>query len=309
MYKVIYKYHSFKKWMVLTVLVFIYSNNYAGCDMCSIYLGLHPNQVKNGINIRYRYSLYESNTSHIHNGIVHSLNPQKRLFQTVETWGQFNLGRKMQVLIMLPYVMNSVEEKSLVLDAYNYIGDIQSLIRYQLYRSESEKQFASQVSVGLGVKAPTGKYSIYSNEGYIDQHIQTGSGTWDVIYNIGYLLKYKNISFNEEVLYKMNSENDLHYKFANRFSSNSTIYYSFKKKEISILPSLGYLIETAKQDKLSNLLVYNTNGTSQYVAYGIDVYVNQINFNINYQKPIIENLRDKEISNKHRFIVGLGVNF
>lgn len=309
MSKIIIEYHSFKKWMVLSIMIFINSNSIAGCDMCSLYLGLHPNQIKNGINIRYRYSLYETSSSHIHNGVAHSTNPQKRVFQTLETWAQYNIGRKMQILVMLPYVMNSVEEKNLVIDAYNNIGDIQSLVRYQLYRSDEENIISSRIAVGLGIKAPTGKYSTIANDGYLDHHIQTGTGSWDILYNIGYMAKLNGLSFNQEVLYKMNTANEMNYRFANRFSSNSTIFYSFTNENISIIPSLGYLIEFAKEDKMNNQLVENTNGTSQYIVGGIDMYFKKINFNLNYQKAFIEDLRDKGTTNKYRFILGFGVNF
>jgi hypothetical protein len=309
MSKIIRLYNSFQKWIILFAMIFINAVAYAGCDMCSLYLGLHPNQVKNGISLRYRYSVYDSKTAHVHNGVAHSTNPQIRTFQTVEVWGQMNFGRKMQAVIMLPYAMNSIEEKGLVVDAYNYIGDVQGLLRYQLYRSDPEKTIVSRVILGIGLKAPTGRYTINSNDGHLDQHIQTGSGSWDVLYNAGYLLKYKQLSLNEELLYKMNTENNLNYKFADRFSSNTTLFYTFSQKEISILPSIGYLLEFANEDKLNNISLGNTNGTSHYFVGGIDLYYKYLNCNITYQKAFIENLRDTETSNRYRFIIGLGINF
>ncbi len=290
-------------------MIFINTNSFAGCDMCSLYLGLHPNLVKNGINVRYRYSLYNSKTAHVHNGVAHSNNAQVRTFQTMELWGQMNLGKKMQVVLMLPFVMNSVEEKGKVVDAYNSIGDIQSLIRYQVYRSDPEKKLTSRLILGVGIKAPTGKYDINSNEGYLDQHIQTGSGSWDFLYNLGFLTKYKKLSLNQELLYRMNTENELHFQFANRFSSNTTVYYTINNKNISIIPSLGYLFEFAKEDLQDDKLIQNTNGILHYAVAGIDLYYKYLNFNLGYQKAFIENQRDKGTTNKYRFLIGLGVSF
>ncbi len=309
MNNMILKYDAFKKWIILIAMVFTLNNSFAGCDMCSLYMGLHPNQVKNGISLKYRYSLYETSSSHVHNGVVHSTNPQTRTFQTIETWAQLNLGRKMQVVVMLPFSMNSVEEKGLVMDAYNYIGDVQGLFRYQIYKTESKNEVVSRVVIGVGLKAPTGKYNINSNSGYLDQHIQTGTGSWDVIYNAGYLLKYKKISFNEEILYRMNTENNLNYQFADRFSSNSTLYYTLGNNTISIIPSLGYLLEFAKEDQLNDQAIINTNGTSHYLVAGVDSYYKMLNFNLNFQKAFVENLRDTQTSNKYRFIIGLGLIF
>ena len=303
------KYATFKKWIILMAMVFSLNNSFAGCDMCSLYMGLHPNQVKNGISLKYRHSLYETSSAHVHNGVVHSTNPQTRTFQTIEAWAQLNLSRKMQVVVMLPFSMNSVEEKGLIMDAYNYIGDVQGLFRYQIYKTESKNEVVSRVVIGVGLKAPTGRYNINSNSGYLDQHIQTGTGSWDLIYNTGYLLKYKKISFNEEILYRMNTENNLNYRFADRFSSNSTLYYTMGNETISIIPSLGYLLEFAKEDLLNDQAVTNTNGTSHYMVTGVDSYYKNLNFNLNFQKAFVENLRDTQTSNTYRFIVGLGVNF
>lgn len=289
--------------------LFVANDVDAGCDMCSLYLGLHPNQVNNGITIRYRNSIYNTSSAHIHNGVSHGNQKQTRTFQTIELWGQFSLGRKIQVLLMLPYSMNSVEEKHLVLDAYNHLGDIQTLARYQVFRSNEESILTQRVVLGLGLKAPTGKYKEFSNEGFLDPHIQTGTGTWDMLYNIGYLAKYKNLSINEELLYRLNTTNSLNFKFANRFSSNTSFYYTYSKNELAVLPSIGYLLEYANMDLENYIYIQNSNGTAHYFSTGLDVYYKKYSLNLNYQKPIIENLRDEGSTNKRRVILGLGMNF
>lgn len=301
--------NAFKKCIAITCFLFTAEYSFAGCDMCSLYLGLHPNQVKNGISIRYRNSIYNTSSSHVHNGVSHSTKAQQRTFQTVELWGQFSVGRKMQVLMMLPYAMNSVEENTLVLDAYNHLGDVQALARYQVFRSDEEQWLMQRVVLGLGVKAPTGIYKELSNEGYLDPHIQTGTGTWDVLYNIGYLAKYKNLSINEEVLYRMNTTNSLNFKFADRLSSNTNIYYTYTINDLAILPSIGYLLEYAGRDEENNIAIQNSNGTAHYLSTGLDVYFKNYSLNLNYQKPMVEHLRDSSTNNKRRIILGLGVNF
>lgn len=302
---------TFQKCFMLLAICVFQLNAFAGCDMCSLYLGLHPNQVKNGITFRYRYSLYESSKPHSHNGMNHSSSNGKELrtFQTIEAWGQINFGRKMQLVIMAPFAMNSVEQNGLVLDSYNQIGDIQSLLRYQIFRSADEKPVLHRVIVGIGLKAPSGKFNESAKDGSLDPHIQTGTGSWDFIYNVGYLMKYKSLGINQEFLYRLNTENNLNYRFANRFSSNTAFYYTLKAKGVSILPSIGYLLEHAKEDVSNNVLQTTTNGVSHYVVPSIDVYYKMFNLSASFQKPFVENLRDSDMSNKYRCIVGLGINF
>lgn len=284
----------------------------AGCDMCSLYLGIHPNQTKNNINLRYRFSLYESNKQHVHNGSNHSdeVSTEWRTFQTVEVWSQWRIGRKMQVLAVIPYAMNSVENKGLVLDSYNSIGDVQALLRYQLFRKVSEDEKTSQrLILGLGLKAPTGKFDSKSNAGYVDPHIQTGTGSWDFIYNIGYLLKHKSYGFNEEFIYKMNTSNRNEYTFADRISSSTNLFYTQEYRKINIIPSIGFLIEHAQEDKDHGIKQNTTNGTSYYLNPGLDIYYEKWNWSINYQKPIAENLRDDYMSNRYRWIIGTSFAF
>lgn len=285
--------------------------------MCSMYLGLHPNQTKNSISLRYRFSLYESATAHNHNGGSHSsiTGTEWRTFQTVETWAQWRIGKRIQVLGMIPYAMNSIENKGLVLDAFNSLGDIQGLVRYQIYRSDAEvHKYVHRVIVGLGLKAPTGKYDIKSDEGTLypvslDPHIQTGSGSWDLIYNIGYLLKYKKWGLNEELLFKQNGKNSNEYRFANRLSSTTSVYYNYEKNDFNIMPSIGYLFEYAGMDQSTNIDQTNTNGSAHYIVPGVDLYYKKFNWNLSFQKAFVENLRDVNMTNNYRWLFGMGYAF
>lgn len=309
--------NRFLKHIGIILLIHFTINATAGCDMCSMYLGLHPNQTKNSISMRYRFSLYESSLAHNHNGGNQSsiTGTEWRTFQTIETWSQWRIGRKLQILVMMPYAMNSIENKGLVLDAFNSIGDVQGLARYQVYRSdEKDHNYVHRLIIGLGLKAPTGKYNIASDEGTLydvslDPHIQTGTGSWDLIYNVGYLLKYNQWGINEEILYKQNGINSNAYHFANRFSSNSSIYYNFEKNDFNIMPSIGYLYEYAGMDQSNKINQTNTNGSAHYVVPGIDVYYKKLTWNISYQKAFIEHLRDANMSNRYRWLIGMGYSF
>lgn len=300
------------KYIGISILIFVSNHVSAGCDMCSMYLGIHPNQTKNSISIRYRFSLYESTLAHHHNGENHSsiTGTEWRTFQTLETWGQWRVNKKLQLLFMVPFAMNSIENKGLVLDSYNMLGDIQSLARYQIYRSDAEDhRFINRVVIGIGVKAPTGSFNKISNEGVWDPHIQTGTGSWDLIYNIGYLLKYNSWGINEEFLYKQNSSNTLNYRFADRISSNTSIYYSYEHSNFNIIPSVGYLFEYANKDRFNGILQTSTNGRAHYIVPCIDIYYKKLNWNVSYQKVFVEKLRDVNITNNYRWLVGMGVAF
>lgn len=301
---------NYISYLLITIILFSASSPVlAGCDMCSLYLGMHPNQTKNSIGLRYRWSEYSGVNGHAHH-VSHSnsnSNTQRRVFQTAELWGQWMPSHRVQILFIVPYSMNSVENESnrQVIDVYNNLGDAQAIVRYLIYRSSDENKFQQQFNAGIGIKTPTGQYKEYSRENYLDPHMQNGTGSWDVLLTSSYLLKAERVGFNQEINYKINTENNLKFKFANRFSSASTLFYSFKKTSFSFIPQFTFLIEHAGYDNDQGLSMYVTNGTAVYGQMGCDLYIRKLGINCGIAKPMIEELRDKDATNSLRFNIGL----
>jgi hypothetical protein len=295
---------------LLLALLFFSTELKAGCDMCTMYLGMHPNQTKNSIGLRYRMSSYSLASAHNHNHGTESqtsTSKELRTFQTTELWAQFMPSSRWQVIAIVPYSMNSVEQNNLVIDSYNNLGDVQIINRYQVYRSGEEDEFQKQLSFGLGIKAPTGVYAEKSRAGAVDPHIQNGTGSWDVLFNTSFIIKNEKYGFNQELNMKLNTRNDNDYKFANRYSSASSAFLFFKHKRVSIQPSLTAMLEYAEYDQSNDLSVYFSNGTTIYGQGAFDIYYKRIILNINTAIPVYENLNDAGAKNVYR--VGVGLNY
>lgn len=297
-----------KRYLLLAMLFFSLELK-AGCDMCTMYLGMHPNQTKNSIGLRYRISEYKLANAHNHGGenVTHVMNEESRIFQSAELWAQYMPMSRWQIIAIVPYSMNSVEQNDLVIDSYNNLGDVQIINRYQVYRSGDDEKFQKQLSLGLGIKAPTGVYQEKSRAGSLDQHIQNGSGSWDVLLNTSLLIKNEKYGFNQELNLKLNSSNKNQYQFANRYSSASSVFLFFKYKRVSIQPSIAGMIEYADYDQSLGKSVYFSNGVSVYAQSGIDVYYKKFIFNLNSSVPIYEKLNDAGAENIYR--MGLGINY
>lgn len=301
---------SIMKKLPLIFLLFFSLELKAGCDMCTLYLGMHPNQTKNSIGIKYRISEYKLTNYHNHsaNNEVHSSNvEEKRIFQTAELWAQFMPMCRLQIIAVMPYSMNSVEQNNKVIDSYNNLGDLQIINRYQVYRSKDDDEFQKQISLGIGIKVPTGNYQEKSRTGIIDPHIQNGTGSWDVLLNTSFLIKNEKYGFNQELNIKLNSSNKYEYKFANRYSSASSAFLFFKYKRISIQPSLTAMLEYSDYDLSRELSVYYSNGTTLYGQSTLDLYYRRFIFNVNASMPVFENLNDESASNRYR--IGIGINY
>jgi hypothetical protein len=75
------------------------------------------------------------------------------------------------------------------------------------------------------------------------------------------------------------------------------------------MPSIGASVEYADQDKDHGVNQSITNGKAVYLIPGIDIYYKKLNWNISYQKPLIEKLRDVSMKNDYRWLIGMGIAF
>jgi hypothetical protein len=303
-----------KRYIVIGALMSLSFTVEAGCDMCSLYLGVHPNQVKRGITMRYRYSQFQTNHLHNHDSEhQHSTSNNEtyiREYQSLEVWTQWMPFKKLQVLAMIPYSMNAMYSGNSVIDAYNNIGDAQVLGRYQLYRSEFDStDWQHRIVGGLGLKLPTGSYEDSSQMEYLDQHLQNGTGSWDLIFNLGYLIKYRNWGYNQEIIYKYNNANKNNFRFASQVNLNGNLFYQYTQSDWSFIPSVGYLIEHAGLDQYNGATIETSNGTTMYALINLDLYWRRIGLQGSYQGMVIEDFNDPSMHNQNKWVFGISYNF
>lgn len=303
-----------KRAILLWTIICLSFSVKAGCDMCSLYIGVHPNQVNRGITLRYRYSQFQTNHLHNHD-VEHNHNNSSnetyiREYQSVELWTQWMPFRKLQVLAMVPYSMNAMLNNGQVVDAYNHVGDAQIIGRYQIFRSQFDTTtWQHRIVLGMGLKMPTGNYLDSSQLGYLDQHLQTGTGSWDIILNLGYLIKFKKWGYNQEVFYKYNTTNRFSFQFAPQLNFNGNLYYQYSFNDWTAIPSIGYLLEHGRYDHYNGSALETSNGTALYTLINLDVYWKQFGIQGSYQSMTKERFNDPSLRNASKWMLGLSYNF
>ena len=270
-----------------------------GCGFGNYYIGMLPQFNRSFIGIRYHYQ-------HFHTQLANDKTQfSNDYFQSLELWGGFNIGKKWQALVFIPYSFNQQNSDD-GLSRTKGLGDVAVLVNYSLLEKTSltsnNKLLFQQLTIGGGVKLPTGKSDIDANAPDIVAlaNSQLGSGSTDLMVNAGYTIKINRAGFVTNLNYKYNTGNKENYKFGNRFSSNSFVIYSLMAGNVSIIPNLGFLYENSNSNSLNNNKVAETGGTISLGSIGVEFQIKRIGFGLNAQLPLAQNFASGQTENKIR---------
>jgi hypothetical protein len=219
----------------------------------------------------------------------------KDYYKTVEIWGGWNIGKRFQLIAILPY--NFVHQVSDDGQTNKQgIGDIALMGNYKLFDQNStigkNIKVSQQFWLGLGVKLPTGKFKIddFSEGVAAKANTQLGSGSTDVILSSMYNVQINKLGINTGVSYKMNSSNKDKYAFGNKFSANSFVFYSIKKGLFGVIPNIGFRYENSQANTLLTQTVDQTNGHFFAALAGLELNIKAVSIGANIQFPVAQNM-------------------
>jgi hypothetical protein len=175
-----------KKIFVALVFILIYNISFA-CDLCTIYIGIQPNDYKNSFSIRHRYRSFEkeyytesysSNIGQKIKGIIkdkHSGSSGisgsdtkyffKESYNSYDIAANIFLSKRLQLNISTYFADNYIYHNDSIVDNIGGIGDLNLIFKYQLLNSHKtgdtllKNKFLHRLSIGSGVTIPTGNYN------------------------------------------------------------------------------------------------------------------------------------------------------
>ncbi len=297
-----------KKSAFILILFVISSTASFACEICgcgvgNFYMGLLPNFKSKFIGVRYSYLHYHSEMA------KDAGQYSNDFYKTTEIWGGWNIGNRWQMLAFVPYRSN----KKISDDGTKTtegVGDISLLSNYQLLHTRkvnaSNRTIDQQLWMGGGVKLATGAYRVDltdpdTNIG--DANSQSGTGSTDLLLNAMYQLSVQNIGFNTTLNYKINTANTEQYRFGNRFTLNSLVFYRIRFAGMGISPNAGLLYENSAANHYQDAPVEQSGGYLLNASTGVEINFNKITMGVNTQLPLSQNFAEGQTRSKTRGVL------
>jgi hypothetical protein len=319
------------KKIFIAVMVMLVHASY-GCDFCNCYLGLNPHYKKNTISFRYHLMDYAGTELSDQELTQYGLS-KKDFYESranYELHAQFYPTQRLQLVLSLPYSVSSEGMSSraeMALGEVHHsvnptpgsanhksiqgIGDGVLLAHYQVFNHNAEDStgYRQRLLIGPGIKIPLGRYKVEATADVHEHNHQPGSGSWDAMASIVYLGKLKRMGINVNLSYVFTSQNSQYFRFGNKFNSNITAYYEFKRKRIAFYPNAGLYVEQETKNKHFGHDVTNSGSTITYAHLGADMYWKKFSLNTAFQLPATRSLGGNQSEIKYRIIVGLSYAF
>jgi hypothetical protein len=277
---------------IIRILVFCFLSiiNFAAsaCDACggnmgNLFIGSMTLQGQQSIGFRYRYFSFRSPA--VPNDPYAALFQNKQILRRIEFLGQLMLNKHWSLSGILPYMVSE-----------NYFGKIKTstsgisdpaiFIRRVLYTSPVSNPpclFTHSLNASIGLKLPLGAWESHN---LLD--ITPGSGSWDFIAGIDYLLAIKNSGIRIDGLVKFNNANSHGEKIGNGINSNTLIYHKINTSIIDITPSAGFFIEAQMKSRVNDYEIAGTQGMRIYGNYGLQVTRKKLAANFSTMIPFRE---------------------
>ncbi|MEI9955108.1 MAG: transporter [Ferruginibacter sp.] len=279
-----------------------------GCGLGNYYIGLLPQFNHKFIGLRYQYRSFNT---------VLADNPSqfsKDYYKTMELWAGWNIGKRWQVLAILPY--NFVHQVSDDGVSNNQgIGDIAVMANYKVFDKTNVSVHGNNISqqfwIGAGIKAPTGKFNIDAADPDIVAvaNTQTGTASTDFMLNAMYNVRINKISINTGASYKLNTANNDKYIFGNKFSANSFVSYTINKNKTAIIPNAGISYETTASNTLDKQTVAQTGGNLVAASAGLEIGFKKFTVGGNLQIPVTQNYAVGQTDLKTRGMMHITFSF
>lgn len=293
---------------VLSITLSALACPFCGCGVGNFYLGLLPDFQKRFIGIRYQYLPYQTHIA----GDASQFS--KDYYHTIEVWGGVSLGSKWQIIGFIPYQVN-YQNTDDGIKKLNGLSDVSVLANYKVFdkvNMSGGKSTSQQLWIGGGVKLPTGKYNVDPNNPETelgDVNSQAGTGSVDFLLNSSYNLRFNKIGINTTATYKINTSNNEHYQFGNRFNASSFIFYAAKIKSTFISPNVGLMYQYAETNHFQNSKVDLTGGYLAMAAAGVEAGFKKITIGANVQLPFSQNFAAGQTDAKTRMMVHASFSF
>ncbi len=301
-----------KKLLFIISLLLVMAGEAGACEICGCgvgnsYIGILPEFNKNIFGFRYRYN---SMLTHIGAGGSTTYLTTAENYRTLEAWGGLNLSRSFRLMATVPY---SFEERfnQGISSTKNGVGDVSVSAFYQMIQSAntlSGLRIVQSLWIGGGIKLPTGNYNPQAKNTTVESAnlFQLGTGSTDFFLTGMYDLRVQDAGLNITGSYRINTVNNDHYQYGNKFSVSGQFYYKIRiAQTVTVAPNAGLLLETGRKDSDHGLAVEISGGNLLMGSLGAELSYKKIAVGGNWQTALTQNLANGIIKTNNRMMLHL----
>ncbi|MBI1266690.1 MAG: hypothetical protein GC193_04565 [Cryomorphaceae bacterium] len=209
-------------------------------------------------------------------------------FLSFDLFARLPLYKSLQAQVNVPFVHASQDEHG-QRTTRRGLGDISLGFNYLFAGGQL---FTYQLSLGVGVKTPTGKWND-EGESSTNVNLMPGTGSTDFNASINGIVRYKAIGLLLQSHLTKTSENDQQFKFGNRFEAIGRLMTWIKLSEdFNLIPHVGASLMIMDPNQQYTRELDLTGGEIQLLRFGIDGYYKNWGIQTQLAVPISQNLSE-----------------
>lgn len=215
-------------------------------------------------------------------------------YNTIALWARIPLSKKVELYTTIPYLMLERDINNKITSSG--IGDITVMgFYYAVNNVRKSEKTPHNLSFGVGLKIPTGNYSITNNLS-TNPSFQLGTNSWDYITGANYMYRKTNWAMQLSTDYTFKTQNKSKYKYGNQWNYMFMGYYLIKLDNNSKLsPKLGFSGEIYQKDEQLKEQLPNTSGYVVFNKFGFEYSVKRFALGMELMLPLSQKLRNGEI--------------
>lgn len=281
-----------------------------GCDICNSSAGgnlmvILPQFGNHFVGLRYQHSGFRS--THVPSLLAEGAGGASReTFHTMELFGRYYPHPRVQLMGFVPYRVSHQTTEVRTYEGKG-LGDITLLGNYLLVNTGDslERKLKHTLMLGGGLKMATGDFRQEDHGLRLHPNLQPGSGSWDVLFNAQYTVRYREWGLSLMGMYRLSTANPEGFKSGDRILGNLFLYHWIRKGKWNVMPSAGLAIDHAMKEQLDDRVYRLSGGTELRATADLQVFYGQLGIGAGCRIPLAHSLSGGTVTPAPQWMVSL----
>lgn len=290
-----------KIWVVMALLMplLLTVNTALACSACGCSMGNYNPELmmsvgNHSIGLFNQTRWFSTRLVNHELGLIGTTSKYIQIHTLSELRGTWYIHNRLSLTGILPLNRRVMKRDGDMLEQHTGLGDALLTVNAILLRDGKKiesKGYRQQLSLGAGLKFPTGQFNGIGHDGEVSPQMQNGTGSFDFIFLGSYFIKLKRFALSAYGSYKVNTTNKNNFRFGNSFNAEvrSTYFKEFKK--VTLSPGIGARFEGSGSDMYNgDFYELDTGGNILYLLGGMELYHKNVSFSAQYLQPVYSKL-------------------